>query len=145
MKNKGFTLVELLAVIVVLTFLILLVVPIVQNTIESSKIKSFKNSVNGLVAVVNDKVASDTLKGKKIDYIYTFENGRETTSILSDYIKGKKPDNAKIVVNSEGEIIFTVWNKKLKMCAYKKTDNSKIKYVKNIKTGKLCRSILFSS
>jgi bacterial surface protein 26-residue repeat/prepilin-type N-terminal cleavage/methylation domain len=44
-RKEGFTLVELLAVIVILAVIMLIAVPIIINTIENSKKKSFENSV----------------------------------------------------------------------------------------------------
>ena len=44
-NNKGFTLVELLAVIVILAILALIVVPIVFNLIETAKKGSFKQTL----------------------------------------------------------------------------------------------------
>ena len=49
MKNKGFTLVELLAVITILAIISIIAVPIVLNLIEDLKIKSYDNSVENVM------------------------------------------------------------------------------------------------
>ncbi len=51
LNKKGFTLVELLAVIVILAILILFALPAVISTMETARAGAFKNEVN---AVVND-------------------------------------------------------------------------------------------
>ena len=49
MNKKGFTIIELLAVIVVLSIILVIAVPRVLNVIEESKKKSFEISANKLV------------------------------------------------------------------------------------------------
>ena len=49
MKKKGFTLVELLAVITLIGILGLITVPIINNTIKSSRKKAFKETLNAIV------------------------------------------------------------------------------------------------
>ena len=45
MKNKGFTLVELLAVIVILAVISLIATPMILGVVEEAKKSSFKDSV----------------------------------------------------------------------------------------------------
>ena len=49
MKKKGFTLVELLAVITLIGILGLITVPIINNTIKNSRKKAFKETLNAIV------------------------------------------------------------------------------------------------
>ena len=49
MNRKGFTLIELLAVIVILAILAVLVTPMVNDTINNAKQKTFKNTVEGMI------------------------------------------------------------------------------------------------
>jgi prepilin-type N-terminal cleavage/methylation domain-containing protein len=49
MKKKGFTLVELLAVITLIGILGLITVPVINNTIKNSRKKAFKETLNAIV------------------------------------------------------------------------------------------------
>ena len=53
MKEKGFTLLELLAVIVILSVITLITVPMVMNVIEESKKKALVSSVQGILDSTN--------------------------------------------------------------------------------------------
>ncbi len=63
MNKKGFTLVELLAVIVVLAILILLAMPRVTTMMEKARVNSFVVEANEIMKVAqtayNDKVFDD--------------------------------------------------------------------------------------
>ncbi len=60
MKKKGFTLVELLAVIVVLGVLAVVTVPIVFNQIETTQKESYKASVRSVFDAVSSYLANNT-------------------------------------------------------------------------------------
>jgi len=65
MKNKkGFTLVELLAVIVILGVLLLVAVPAVQNTIQKSRRKAFVDGTASIVKAVTSDLSLLELEGK---------------------------------------------------------------------------------
>ena len=48
-KNKGFTLVELLAVIVILAIIMIIAIPAVLNTMETAKRKSMINFAEKII------------------------------------------------------------------------------------------------
>ena len=66
MKKKGFTLVELLSVIVILAIIALIAVPRILNVVEKAKIGAAKSSALGYISSIEMKVATDSVKG--IDY-----------------------------------------------------------------------------
>ena len=83
MNNKGFTLVELLAVIVVLAIISIITIPMIGNVIDESKKKALEVSANGLVEAANyftisndgvyefvfdENKKGETIKGEQLDY-----------------------------------------------------------------------------
>ena len=58
--KKGFTLVELLAVIVVLGIVAVITTPLIQNVIESSKMNAFKSSINSIVNIIETDYNENT-------------------------------------------------------------------------------------
>ena len=59
MKNEGFTLVELLAVLLILAFIAIIAVPQILNLIEQSKIRSLKLSTESYIRAVNTSLINE--------------------------------------------------------------------------------------
>ena len=59
MKNKGFTLVELLAMLVVMGILIGIAIPNISGIVGKQKENAFKSDINSLVERVKVKVAKE--------------------------------------------------------------------------------------
>ena len=57
MKNKGFTLVELLAVIVIIGLLAVLIVPKVNKTLKDARKSINKTSISGITRTANNYYA----------------------------------------------------------------------------------------
>lgn len=77
LNKKGFTLVELLAVIVVLALIMVLVLPNVMDSMNSAKQQTFLLYANRMLDAAMSKRASDELAGNASDcyLISTLNNG----------------------------------------------------------------------
>ena len=69
MKNKGFTLVELLAVIAILAILVIIALPNVLKMFNDAKKNSFLTEAKTLYGEVSKKYISENMKGNKLTYI----------------------------------------------------------------------------
>lgn len=98
MKKKGFTIIELLAILIVLSIIMLITIPIVIKIIENVEKKSYIESVNGIL--------DSTEK-----YIITNMNGKEIIELNNDTkitYKGKKPSSGKILIDEKGNLSIIV-------------------------------------
>ena len=114
MKRKNaFTLIELLAVIVVLAIIALIATPIVMNTIKRSKKGAAERSADSYVKQVEVAIASERLNGNILDGEYQITDDgnlcRDKSASCSDDKKikiemnGKKPTSGTITI-SNGEV-----------------------------------------
>ena len=96
-KNKGFTLVELLAVIVILALIALIATPIILNVINDAKKQAAKDSAYGYMDAVEKYIVSSELEDKSIkDGTYSVEELNKKISV-----KGSTPDNGTIKIESK--------------------------------------------
>ena len=96
-KNKGFTLVELLAVIVILALIALIATPIILNVINDAKKQAAKDSAYGYMDAVEKYIVSSELEDKSIkDGTYTVED----LNSMGVSVKGSIPDNGTIKIES---------------------------------------------
>lgn len=99
MKNnkKGFTLVELLAVIVILAIIALIATPIILNVIDDAKTNAAKNSAYGYIDALEKANAQDMLSSESINVLsgaYTIdESGKlmHDSAEVAVKFKGTKP------------------------------------------------------
>ena len=95
-KNKGFTLVELLAVIVILALIALIATPIILNVINDAKKQAAKDSAYGYMDAVEKYIVSSELEDESIqDGTYRVEDLNKKISV-----KGSTPDNGNIEIKN---------------------------------------------
>ena len=97
-KKKGFTLVELLAVIVILALIALIATPIILNVINDAKKQAAKDSAYGYMDAVEKYIVSSELEDKSIkDGTYSVED----LNSMGVSVKGSIPDNGTIKIESK--------------------------------------------
>ncbi len=113
MKKKGFTLVELLAVIIILAVIALIGTPIVSNLIDESKKNSAVNSGYGYIKAVQntlqdaamDNLAIDltegTFDGTTFTYYQIGRDGSKTrkTADINVKVSGNTPTSVNLVIS----------------------------------------------
>lgn len=113
MKKKGFTLIELLAVIVILAIIAFIIIPIINNMIESSRKKVAEASARGYLDSVEKYVLLNGVNPTKYQYNLkgkTLNVNKMTELIepLNDFIdvSGEKPVGTDdyVKVNSKGKV-----------------------------------------
>jgi len=90
-KKKGFTLVELLAVIVILAIIMIIAIPAVLNTMQTARKKSFMEYVQKVYNTVQSKWLERSMMGESIDegiYVYNIKTDLDlpTTGSYGGYV-----------------------------------------------------------
>ena len=80
MKNKGFTLVELLAVIAILALLVIIALPNVLKMFNQAKKDTFLTEAKTIYKEISKKYISETMRGNKISNISNDNNKLELES-----------------------------------------------------------------
>lgn len=96
-SNRGFSLIELLAVIIVLAVISLLVVPTSLKIISKVEMDSFGNSVQNLIKAAQNNCQIERIEGKTITNIYTFTNGKIDNKLS---VKGDLPKRGKVILSN---------------------------------------------
>ena len=101
MNKKGFTLLELLAVVVVLAIVALISIPIISSVIKKAKEGSAQDSVYGYIDSIEKSVAIgavDSTKGIKVpsDNVLDMADMDDVIILESVNIKGTKPEYAEL-------------------------------------------------
>lgn len=100
MNKKGFTLIEVLGVIVVLVFIVLITYPIVGNLIQSSRERVFKSSVLKIV-----EVAEEYLANRSNDTVYSKPYIFDLSQNILEYDNDDKIKSGKIIVGTGNHTI----------------------------------------
>ncbi len=99
MKKKGFTLVELLAVIVILAIIALISTPIILGVIEKARIGAAEQSALGYIDAVEKQIVYNQVKENQteiVDKTYTVEELKK----LGVSIKGTIPNSGSVTIKN---------------------------------------------
>ena len=100
MKNKGFTLVELLAVIVILAVISLIATPMILGVIETAKKGAAESSALGYIDAVEKQIMMNQLDSTKTNIVDRTYSVEELTE-LGVTIKGTVPTGNVTIENSQ--------------------------------------------
>lgn len=125
--KKGFTLIEVLAVIVILGLIALITTPIIFDVVENSRMNAFTRSVEEMKNVI-DMDYNEYARSGIVEYKY--ENNKlicvmcDSGDDLELDFTGEIDDAEGSFVNTDGKITLSVENDR-----YKATDNGSGKVV----------------
>lgn len=119
MNEKAFTLIEMLAVLIVIGLVVTIIAPKVSETINNTKMGAYESSVNTLLRKIKlseEGLITDT------DTTYTITDGVISPDI--EY-EGEINGDGYIVIDSDGLTIAKIYNNGT--CAYKNKYDDKLK------------------
>lgn len=122
MNKKGFSLIELLAVIAILSIVALIITPIVIGSLNNAKEKTFlDNAINLKKAADNYYLEKDLINEKIIPLLVTYSEGK--ASYCNNRPKltysGKNPYSGNIYIDNDGKIEMRIYDNKTGKCAIK--------------------------
>ncbi|MBQ1812437.1 MAG: type II secretion system protein [Bacilli bacterium] len=110
--KKGFTLVELLAVIVILAVILVIVAPIIGDTLDSSNEKVFKLNTEQAIKIAKTHYQNNF--GSKListPVIYEIENNKMTQNDVDVDLSTSMGDmTGEIIINSDGNAKVKLYN-----------------------------------
>ncbi len=120
-NTKGFTLVELLAIIVILAIIALITTPVILNVIENSRLNAAKDKAWGTIDAVRVAYATAQTDEQEVSIPYTVEfSGTKapctttTTDSCNGYIgstevkaSGDNPEDGTVTIASDGSMTAT--------------------------------------
>ena len=122
MKKKGFTLVEMIAVILILAIIFLITTPVIRNYLNNSKRNMLKLSAEGFArtALLNQTI----LEGE----LFQIEKGilKNSGNEQIETNEGNN-ENGEVYVCKSGRTAIILTDEKKKYCAKKNTDQTKAK------------------
>ena len=133
MNRKGFTLLELLAVILVLSMIALIAIPAVTKVIDQSRKGATETTVLNFIKAVNDKIGTSRLDSDKSNDIL---DGILDVSTINLHMEGKIPTSGTVTV-SGGAVVsadvelngYSVSCESIEKCTATKDNAEKETYV----------------
>lgn len=99
-NTKGFTLVELLAVIVILAIIALIATPIILGVIDDARKGAAKSSALGYVDAVEKSIALELVS----DTSYSIPSAITSANMNNVSVKGDKPSDVSLALDSAGSV-----------------------------------------
>ena len=125
MKKKGFTLVELMAVIVILAFIALIASPAIISIIEKSKKEALKDTAIGMLDAADMALSAGQLGKGTITYPATYNVvGKRIEGEPKLSYHGTPPKSGSLTVYEDGTSTIAIYDGTY--CAFKTVTEKKI-------------------
>ena len=121
--KKGFTLVELLAVIVILAIILAIAVPKIMDIVDDVEKNAFAINARMIVSSIRNEHFNMSALGNETDIFVMYENGQKTVypnDIIIDY-NGENPQAGGIIYGKEGNVVYSLYNGEY--CFFQTIDN----------------------
>jgi len=102
-QQKAFTLIELLAVIIILAVIALITTPIVLNVVDNARKSAFESSTYGIINAVRLKSMENITNNEPLTSEYEFPN-------IEIEVGGEQPKGGIVKVDNEGKVAVAVHN-----------------------------------
>lgn len=106
MNKKAFTLIELLAVIIILGVLAVIIAPKINNTIKEAEKNTHMTSIEGLIKTATYKYSNNDVTGKVNKNIFIDYKNNLNTNYLE--YSGDKPEEGIVSITSTGAIALAI-------------------------------------
>lgn len=124
MNKKGFTLVEVLAVVVILVIIGIITIPFIMNIVTKARRDAFVDSARIMV-----KSASEYRSNAVMNHTDRTLNINFSTDKCPLEVSGQLPDSGNLKMDEKGNVELMVWSDKAGICVGKKIDSTEIKIV----------------
>ncbi len=126
MNRKGFTLLELLAVVIILAVIALITTPIIYGLINNSREKAFVDTGYGLISAARTYQTKAAGNNESLDLRIDYKNSDQDT-IHKLGVRGALPNSGVFHIDENGKTEFKLWSDKVKVCITKEKENKDIK------------------
>ena len=106
-KKNAFTLIELLAVIVLIALLAVIIIPKIQSTVKDAGKSTDEASANGLLRAATNYFMEEKSENNEFNgCVYMYTNSSNTCEGMK--YTGANPDSGKLEIKPNGEVVMSV-------------------------------------
>ena len=128
---KGFTLVELLAVLLILAILVLITTPIVLNVVIKANENAFLDTAYSIDKAADNYYTSLATSGNSVPLLITYTESEITTTFVNEegnvettsenYLNytGRHPYSGNVYISAEGEVEMAIYDNRSGICVTK--------------------------
>lgn len=133
-RKTGFTLIEVLSVIVLIFIVSAILVPLLYNLIRSAREAAFIDSVYGIIDAAEYKYIKPYLDKTTIkQMVFNYPDDKDSIAVT-----GKTPDYGQVSLQTNGRIAVALWSDSLEKCAVKDYNESVVRFDEYIEVKEDC-------